>query len=111
MSRRAPTPIMPLLTDKNVREFWLQVVRAAGESGCWLWTGLTRPSGHSAGYGRFYTGLPGKKIVSAHRFAWVATNNRDVPDGMELDHVCRNRACNLPVTTSKEMLGQLDERE
>jgi hypothetical protein len=52
--------------------------------GCVLWTGYTDPQGYGrlSGYG-------------AHRIAWVQKNG-PVPEGMELDHLCRNRACVNP---------------
>ena len=54
------------------------------EKGCWLWTGSK-----SAGYADVGIGM---KVVKLHKLAWEWVNG-PVPDGLELDHLCRNRAC------------------
>jgi hypothetical protein len=58
------------------------------DSGCWEWTGSKR-----RGYGRFR--VKGKTIP-AHRFAWAYFNFRDFPEGLEPDHLCKNRGCVNP---------------
>lgn len=35
------------------------------------------------------------KTRSAHRVAWMLENGR-IPDGLVVDHLCRNRACANP---------------
>lgn len=68
--------------------FWRKVDKS-GE--CWLWTGAgTRPT--DAGYGFFSTGT---RLELAHRLAW-ADRFGPVPPGLELDHLCRTRACVNP---------------
>lgn len=58
-------------------------------SGCWIWLGaLTQ-----GGYGQIY--FKGK-LWYAHRFAFVVINKGAIPAAMELDHLCRNRACVNP---------------
>lgn len=55
---------------------------------CWVWTAYRT----ARGYGRFNDG---SRIVQTHRFAyelWVGP----IPDGLELDHLCRNRSCVNP---------------
>lgn len=68
---------------------------------CWEWLG-----GHSKGYGTFhpYHG----KTVGAHRFAYEYLVG-PIPDGLELDHLCRNTRCVnpdhlQPVTTQINVL-------
>lgn len=46
----------------------------------------------SNGYSRIRIG--GKQI-QAHRWAWQIVNG-PVPDGLVIDHICRNRRCVLP---------------
>lgn len=57
-------------------------------SGCWLWTGH-RGSG---GYGRFRLN---HRERPAHRAAYELLVG-PVPDGLVLDHLCRNRGCVNP---------------
>jgi len=57
-------------------------------SGCWEWIA----SLIGGGYGQYKVeGRP----VYAHRFAYEALVG-PIPDGLELDHLCRNRACVNP---------------
>ena len=56
-------------------------------SGCWLWAGATRQ-----GYGAIKEA--GKHLM-AHRLSWVLVKG-SIPDEVELDHICRNRACVNP---------------
>lgn len=58
-------------------------------SGCWLWTGATNPNG----YGIFRK-TTDRNIV-AHRFSYESFVC-EVPNGLELDHLCRVRCCVNP---------------
>lgn len=74
---------------KTVEErFWEKVDRSGGEKACWIWTGEIT----TYGYGYFY---PNNKHVRAHRFAYEMIVG-PIPDGLCLDHLCRNRACVNP---------------
>lgn len=53
--------------------------------GCWLWTAGLR----GAGYGHFRA--EGGKLTAAHRWSY-ARYVGPIPAGMEIDHLCRNRA-------------------
>lgn len=64
------------------------IVMPDGPVGCWVWTGTVR----GKGYGGF--AFNGGRIA-AHRFAYE-TFIGTVPDGLELDHLCRNRLCVNP---------------
>lgn len=71
-----------------------------GPDGCTNWTGKL-----DNGYGRFW--LDGRCLL-AHRVAWEIANG-PVPSGLQLDHLCRNRACveatHLePVTVAENVL-------
>lgn len=57
--------------------------------GCWDWLGSDR-----SGYGRLWQ--PGvRKHLRAHRFAYQLLVG-PIPDGMVLDHLCRNKGCVNP---------------
>ncbi len=58
-------------------------------SGCWEWTG----SRTSKGYGLMRTG-PGQRDY-VHRISY-RLNVGDIPEGAELDHLCRNPPCFNP---------------
>lgn len=59
------------------------------ENGCVVWIGGLG----SGGYGKFYVD---GAMVLAHRWAWENAHGRPVPKGLDLDHLCRNRACVNP---------------
>ena len=71
--------------------------------GCWLWTGTI----NHAGYGRF--AMPrshhGQRERMAHRMTYEMAVGQ-VPDGLQLDHLCRRRSCvnpdHLEAVTSAE---------
>ena len=88
-----PQPLEP--------RFWAKVDKD-GPNGCWVWTAHL-----SGGYDRFHV-APGRAEALAHRFAWQLIRGV-IPDGLELDHLCRNRACCNPdhlepVTHRKNMV-------
>jgi hypothetical protein len=56
-------------------------------SDCWVWTGAK-----VYGYGRI--NAPGFSTL-AHRWVWENLVG-PIPDGLTLDHLCRNRACVNP---------------
>lgn len=65
-------------------------VHVEPNTGCHLWTGLATPWG----YGRFFR--TGRSIqVYAHRHAYEAQCG-PIPDGLTLDHLCRQPACVNP---------------
>jgi hypothetical protein len=54
-----------------------------------MWTGAKSKNG----YGHFRTS--GDKLHYAHRFAYELLIG-PIPEGLQLDHLCRNRACVRP---------------
>lgn len=71
-----------------IERFWSRVDTTAGVFGCWPWTG-----GKTAGgYGELRTE---DGTAYAHRVS-VQLSGREIPAGMEPDHLCRNRACVNP---------------
>ncbi len=54
-------------------------------SGCTIWTGGISSNGYSHFWFNGHT-------KGAHVWAWVAANG-PLPVGLQIDHLCRNRAC------------------
>lgn len=71
------------------------------EDECWVWKGYVG----SCGYGWFRPYPVPATMWRAHRFHWCVYFG-GVPTGLELDHLCRNRACvriaHLEPVTRKE---------
>lgn len=81
--------------------FWPKVVWQS--NGCWNWTGYK--TGY--GYGLITTHTIGKKqfFKMVHRVAYELVKG-PIPDGLQIDHLCRNKLCchpyHLEAVTSKE---------
>lgn len=58
-------------------------------TGCWIWTGPLLPNG----YGRASRPMFGTRL--AHRVLYIERMG-PVPEGLELDHTCRTKACVNP---------------
>lgn len=73
--------------DTDDMKGYIQNRSVKEQSGCWVWQ-----LSLNGGYGRFK--LNGKSLY-AHRASYEAFVG-PVPDGLFLDHLCRNRACVNP---------------
>lgn len=71
------------------------------ENGCWRWQLYVR----SHGYGQI--GVPGVGVRYVHRVAYEAWKG-PIPDGLQIDHLCRVRDCcnpdHLEAVTCRENL-------
>lgn len=55
---------------------------------CWEWIAFKNPKG----YGHFrFNG----RIIRAHQFSYVLFNGK-IPEGLTIDHLCRNKGCVNP---------------
>lgn len=61
------------------------------ESGCWEWTLRT----NNKGYGLIRISGENQISTYAHRVSYVVFKG-PVPDGKQIDHLCRNRICVNP---------------
>jgi hypothetical protein len=57
---------------------------------CWPWR-----ASHRNGYGQIREGGAGSPVLYAHRVSYEFYNG-SIPVGLQLDHLCRNRACVNP---------------
>lgn len=74
------------MMQSNPARFW-NYVDKSGE--CWEWQGT-----RDRGYGRCFVGRP-KRYSPAHRVAYELAVG-PIPEGLTLDHLCRNPGCVNP---------------
>jgi hypothetical protein len=83
-----PEDISPSLRKR----FEAKVDKQSSPSGCWLWTASLATNG----YGQLSEDVGGKRHNHrAHRIAYLLYVGA-IPDGFDLDHLCRNRCCVNP---------------
>ena len=83
---------MPVIPQRVIDSVWDRV--KVGDPGeCWPWM----LSSGSHGYGQACWGIgQGRSAgTTAHRVAWIAANG-PIPEGLTVDHLCRNRLCCNP---------------
>lgn len=71
-------------------KFWARVVPMMDDRGCWEWSGALHPQG----YTQFW--VPGERIPRKGHRASYEIHKGPIPDGLEIDHLCRNRGCVNP---------------
>ena len=69
------------------------------ESGCWEWTGQRLHDG----YGRWRSPETGKMMLT-HRYMYEKEKGA-IPDGLTIDHLCRNRLCMNPAHMEAVTIG------
>jgi hypothetical protein len=78
-----------LPVEQQIAKFWSQVDMSRNPTDCWLWTGRTGRGGYGQGY------VTRRLRGMVHRVAYELLVG-PIPDGLHLDHLCRNRACVNP---------------
>lgn len=80
-----PVPLAERFADKYI----------VAENGCWIWTAATTRSGH----GKILESSSGdpnrRRLISAHVASYMV-HVGPVPDGKEIDHLCREKLCVNP---------------
>lgn len=74
----------------QAERFWSKVDRRGAED-CWEWLASRQPNG----YGQFSPGGRAGGMTTAHRVAYELTFG-PIPEGLSIDHLCRNRGCVNP---------------
>lgn len=76
------------------KERILRLIDMADDNGCWLWVGRK-----TNGYGIQYDSNK-RRMRQAHRIVWDMFVG-DLEEDLQLDHICRNRACVNPLHLRK----------
>jgi hypothetical protein len=63
---------------------------------CWEWDGAVCEQGYGVLVLKVSRFTPSIRVY-AHRAAWVIANQRDIPEGMVIDHTCENKVCCNPL--------------
>lgn len=105
------TPAQKLrLTQRDFIRFMSKVIISQeetpdGYTGCWLWGEMGLAALSDDGYGQ---GSIRSKRVQVHRAVFEFCMGIEIPEGMELDHLCKVRNCcnpnHLEVVTKAENL-------
>lgn len=90
-------PVKPMeyhqlsLIEKDLNRLWSKVVVYPGDNACWGWADVLSTAGYA------YLGVGGRKgrKLLARRILYQLTIG-PIPEGMDLDHLCRNRWCVRP---------------
>lgn len=74
--------------------FWARIAKDP-VTGCWNWTGKIAHNGYGVG----------RNDVRSHRFAYEMLVG-PIPEGLCIDHLCRNKACCNPEHLEVVTLGE-----
>jgi hypothetical protein len=76
------------MNTKEINYFFERIMQ---QDDCWVWTGTLT----TKGYGRFNLRRTDGVRWRAHRWAYEYFVS-EIPNGLTLDHLCRNKACVNP---------------
>lgn len=99
-----PSPVTSL-SPSSIPSTQRRILGRVRESpgGCWEWTGRLDHNG----YGKYHFTVDGvSRCTGSHRAAWLAWRGPIESDQLQIDHLCRNRACcnpeHLALVTNRE---------
>ena len=102
------------ILDDDEARFWSKVDKngplptwAPMLGRCWTWLPPTDPT---TGYGRLNIGGRDGRNIYAHRFSYDLLVG-PIPDGLQIDHLCRVRACVNPQHLEPVTIGENVRRE
>lgn len=91
----------------TAEEKFMRFVMPEPNSGCWLWVGAAKASGH----GKIRID---KKYLQAHRVFYVLFNKKEIPEGMVVRHKCDVSCCvnplHLEIGTQADNLKDMHDR-
>ena len=86
--RAGPLSGLPIpVLEPSAKAYFLNRYKV-DENGCWIWQGKPMPNG----YGQF---MYKKRKLAQHRVSYTI-HKGPIPDGLTIDHLCRNRICGNP---------------
>lgn len=82
-----------------------------GDGACVTWTGVKTEDG----YPKMNVWFNGRVMqIYIHRLFWVLVTGKDIPDDLEVDHICRRRNCvrfdHMQLVTRKQNAAYVRER-
>lgn len=75
------------------QRFLSKVDFSSSPIGCWIYCGNIDRRGTKNEYGRFWFM---EKSVMAHRFSYEFIGDKTIPEGYQVDHLCKNQLCVNP---------------
>lgn len=76
-----------IIDDKSLEKLFWKRIKFNNKNQCWEWLGHKNPKG--------YGSITFLKTISTYRLSYELLKG-EIPQGLELHHICKNRACVNP---------------